>query len=54
VYVDNPNIILFLNDKQLADIILTEFNTTQVKIRVSKPAAVPQAKTSQASPRALK
>ena len=31
--------------EQLADIILTEFNTTQVKIRVSKPAAVAQAQT---------
>lgn len=31
--------------EQLAQIILTEFNTPQVTIRVSKPAAVSQAQT---------
>ncbi|MBQ4834004.1 dihydroneopterin aldolase [Pseudoalteromonas sp. MMG010] len=31
--------------EQLARIILSEFNTPEVTIKVSKPAAVPQAKT---------
>jgi dihydroneopterin aldolase len=31
--------------EQLAQIILTEFNTPQVTIKVSKPAAVAQAQT---------
>ncbi|WP_300420326.1 dihydroneopterin aldolase, partial [uncultured Pseudoalteromonas sp.] len=31
--------------EQLAAIILAEFATSQVTIRVSKPAAVPQAQT---------